>query len=109
MFSATLLSTLLLAIVVAANPVPTLESHVKLSLSRHLNVTGVLNILKHDQARARHLVDRATGQLDLQSAATGMPITNNAVTYTAAVGVGNPTTTCTFSDLKTLATLNHSR
>ncbi|KAF8330509.1 aspartic peptidase domain-containing protein [Amanita rubescens] len=93
MFSKTLLSTLLLAIVVAANPVPTLESHVKLSLSRHLNVTGVLNILKHDQARARHLVAKATGQLDLQSTATSEPITNDAVIYAAAVGVGNPTTT----------------
>ncbi|SRR6266576_1567821 len=109
MFSKTLQSTLLLAIVVAANPVPTLDSHVKLSLSRHLNVTGVLNILKHDQARARHLVAKATGQLDLQSAATSVPITNDAVIYAAAVAVGNPATTCTFNDPQTSAVLNHSR
>lgn len=100
MFFKTLLSTLLLAIAVVANPVSTLESYVKLSISRHLNTTGV-NILKHDQTRVRHLVAGATGQLDLRSAVAGEPVNNSAAIYTASVGVGSPATTCTLSDLPT--------
>jgi hypothetical protein len=107
MFSKTLLSTLLLSIAVAANLVPTLEPYVKLSLSRYLNSTGVFNILKHDQARARHLVARATGKHHLQSAVVGEPVSNDAGAgaYMASVRVGSPATTCTLSDLPTLSVL----
>ena len=105
MFSKTLLSSLLLAIAVAANPVPALEPYVKLPLSRHVNTTGVVNVLKHDQARARHLVARATGQLDFRFAVVGEPVSNDAAVYPASVGVGSPATTCTLSDLPTLSVL----
>ena len=84
MFPKALLNTFLLALLVAANPVPTL---VKLPLTRRLNNATALNILKHDQARARSLLTR-----DVIS----QPLTNNAVHYTADVGIGSPATTCMF-------------
>jgi cathepsin E len=84
MFPKALLSTLLLALVVAANPVPSL---IKLPLTRRLNSNNAtaLNIVKRDQARARSLVTRAV---------INSPITNIAVHYTADVGIGSPPTTC---------------
>lgn len=107
MFSKTLLSSLLLAIAVAANPVPSLEPYVKLSLSRYLNTTGVFNVLKHDQARARHLVARGTAQYHPRSAVVSEPISNDpgAGAYMASVGVGSPATICTLSDLPTSSIL----
>src|SRR6266550_3581534 len=84
MFPKALLNTFLLALLVAANPVPTL---VKLPLTRRLNSNNAtaLNILKRDQARARSLVTR-----DVYNQA----LTDNAVHYTADVGIGTPPTTC---------------
>ncbi|KAF8330517.1 aspartic peptidase A1 [Amanita rubescens] len=81
MFPKALLSTLLLALVVAANPVPSL---VKLPLTRRFNSdnAAAFNIVKRDQARARSLVTRAS-----------VPVTNNAVHYIAAVEIGSPPTT----------------
>ena len=73
-----LLNTLLLALVVAANPVPSL---VKLPLTRRFNSANgtALNLLKRDQARVRSLVTRSV---------INEPITDNAVHYTASVEVG---------------------
>ncbi|KAF8330516.1 acid protease [Amanita rubescens] len=83
MFPKTLLSTLLLALVVAANPVPSL---VKLPLTRRLNSdnAAALNILKRDQARARSLVTRSV---------YNEALTNNVMNYTASVEIGAGTYT----------------
>ena len=78
MFPKALLNALLLALVVTANPVPSL---VKLPLTRRFNSANgaALNLLKRDQARACSLVTRAV---------VDQAITDNAIHYTASVGVG---------------------
>ena len=78
-----LLNTLLLALILAANPAFAL---VKTALTRHHSHINGPDILKHDQARARSFV---TGS------SVNQPITNNVVHYTADVGIGTPPTTCT--------------
>jgi hypothetical protein len=96
MFPTTLLTTLLLALSVAANPVLVNRSPVTLPLSRRVNLTSVHNLLRHDQARAKALKARAAAK------ATGLhtlavinePVDNQAVTYIASVGIGSPPTTC---------------
>ncbi|KIL59248.1 hypothetical protein M378DRAFT_14952 [Amanita muscaria Koide BX008] len=91
MFSKTLLSTLLLALAVAANPIVTpREPYAKLQLSRQLNTTGVYNVLQHDQARAAHLAAKASAKQT--RAIYNEPVTNEVVTYMANVGVGTPPT-----------------
>lgn len=96
MFSKTLLSTLLLALVVVANPVPAQEHRVTLPLSKHINTTAIRDVLKHDQARARHLKGRTAQKFHPLSLGSE-PVTNTAVTYIASVGVGSPPTTCKWS------------
>jgi len=76
MFPKTLLSTLLLALVVTANPVPSL---IKLPLTRRLNSDNAFNVLKRDQARARSLITRSVYDEAL---------TNNVMNYTASVEIG---------------------
>ncbi|KIL59258.1 hypothetical protein M378DRAFT_14958 [Amanita muscaria Koide BX008] len=90
MFSKTLLSTLLLALAVAANPVATRGPYTKLQLSRQLNTTGVYNVLQHDQARAAHLVAKASGKQT--RAVYNEPITNVVFYYIATIGIGTPPT-----------------
>ncbi|KAM6493211.1 aspartic peptidase A1 [Amanita muscaria] len=90
MFSKTLLSTLLLALAVAANPIVSREPYAKLQLSRQLNTTGVYNVLQHDQARAAHLAAKASAKKT--RAVYNEPVTNEVVTYMANVGVGTPPT-----------------
>ncbi|KIL59267.1 hypothetical protein M378DRAFT_1015803 [Amanita muscaria Koide BX008] len=90
MFSKTLLSTLLLALAVAANPVAPREPYTKLQLSRQLNTTGVYNVLQHDQARAAHLVAKASGKQT--RAVYNDPITNVMFYYICNIGIGIPPT-----------------
>lgn len=53
--------------------------------------------MKHDQARARNLVNRANAKIDGLSpdAVVSVPAENQAVSYVVNVGVGSPATTCT--------------
>ncbi|KIL59256.1 hypothetical protein M378DRAFT_27097 [Amanita muscaria Koide BX008] len=90
MFSKTLLSTLFLALAVAANLVAPREPHTKLQLSRHLNTTGVYNVLQHDQARAAHLVAKASAKQT--RAIYNNPVTNEVVAYICNIGIGTPPT-----------------
>ncbi|KAK2465527.1 hypothetical protein APHAL10511_002419 [Amanita phalloides] len=90
MFSKTFQSIIILALAIAANGAAINTAPTKLTLSRHFNMTGTQNILQLDQARARDLKNRATAK-NTVSAATE-PITNQAVIYTASVGVGSPPT-----------------
>jgi cathepsin E len=100
MFPTTLLTALLLAISVAANPIVQVRhSPVNLPLSRHVNTTSVHNLVRHDVNRAKALKARgkalAGGKLTFEEAATvNQPVDNQAVTYIASVGVGSPATTC---------------
>ncbi|KIL65642.1 hypothetical protein M378DRAFT_521201 [Amanita muscaria Koide BX008] len=82
------LSTLLLAFAVSANPFVPRDAPAKLSISRYLKTTGVYNVLKQDQARARHLAFRIL----LGEEIVNEPATNVAFVYVASVGVGKPPT-----------------
>ena len=98
MFPTTLLTTLLLALSVAANPVLVNRSPVTLPLSRRVNLTSIHNLVRHDQARAKALRARATVKstgLPLHSdAVINEPVDNQAVSYIASIGIGSPPTTC---------------
>ena len=94
-----MLTTLLLAIAVAANSVIVEKSLMTLPISKSVNITNVQNLLQHDQIRAKAL--RAKGE----ARATGNPLNSDDVIssqidnlkgihYVAAIGVGSPATTC---------------
>ena len=96
-----LLTTLLLAMAVFADPILVERSLVTLPLSKHINTTNAQNgnLLRHGQSRAKAL--KAKGE----AKAAGIPLssdsivgnsqaTNEAVSYIAAVGIGSPAKTC---------------
>ena len=93
MFPTTLLTTLFFALSVAASPVLVNRSLVTLPLTRLVNLTSLHDLVLHDQARAKALIAKVIAK------ATGLPlhnepVVNQAVSYTASVGVGSPPTTC---------------
>lgn len=100
MFPTTLVTTLLLALSVAATPlVQVRNSHITLPLSRRVNTTSIHNLLAHDIRRVQAMKARAKaalgGELTFEEAAiVNEPLDNQAVTYIASVGVGSPPTTC---------------
>lgn len=97
MFSASLLSTLLLALAVSANPVALHDAKVTLPLARRLNTTSIHNLVRHDQNRAKALRARAEAKTSgsfVSDAIINESVDNQAVTYIAEVGVGSPATTC---------------
>lgn len=98
MFSTSLLTTLVLALTVAANPTLLPRSPVSLPLSRHVNATRMVNLVKHDVARAAALrargLARASGQFNVDASTVNEPVEDQAVTYVATIGVGNPPTDC---------------
>jgi len=96
MFSASLLTTLILALTVAANPVLLPRSPVTLPLSKRVNATNMVNLVKHDVARAAALrargLAKANGQFSFDASTVNEPVENQAVTYVANIGVGSPPT-----------------
>lgn len=95
--TASLLTTLLLALSIAATPVEVRTPHVTLPFAKRVNTSGgAIKLVEHDQARATALKERGAaiqnGKLDRR--ATSIAVTNEAVSYIAAVGVGSPATTC---------------
>lgn len=98
MFPTTLLTTLLLALSVAANPIVQVrDSRITLPLSRRVNTTSVHNLLQHDLNRVKAFKARAKaiqgGELTFdEEAIVNEPVDNQAVTYIATVGVGSPAT-----------------
>jgi hypothetical protein len=87
-----LLTTLLLALSIAASPVEIHDSPITLSIARSLNTSGgTINLLQHDQSRAAAL--KAVGKDTLGRRTGSIPVTNVAVCYIASVGIGNPATT----------------
>ena len=104
MFPTSLLSTLLLALAVAANPVVVRDSPITLPFSRKIDLTGAQTLYEHDLARAtylksRHLSDHAKRQ--------STSAENSGVSYIASVDVGSPATTCE-SSMKRFVTLSDS-
>ena len=94
MFPTTLLTTLLFTLSVAASPALLDKSPVTLPLSRRLNLTSVHNLVRHDQARAKGLIASVIAKVTGGLPHHNEPIYNQAVSYTASVGVGSPPTTC---------------
>jgi len=98
MFPTPLLTALLLAFSVAANPVVINRSPVTLPISRRVNLTSVHNLVRHDQARAKALkakgAAKAAGVSFHNDAVISSPADNQAVFYVATVGVGIPPTNC---------------
>jgi len=98
MFPTALLTTLLLASSVAANPVVINRSPVTLPISRRVNFTSIHNLVRHDQARAKALKAKgsakAAGVSFHNDAVISSPADNQAVVYIATVGVGIPPTNC---------------
>jgi hypothetical protein len=90
--AASLLTTLLLALSIAASPVEIRNSPITLPVARRLNTSGgTINLLQHDQARAAAL--KNVGESTLSRRTGSITVTNDAVSYIAAVGVGSPATT----------------
>ncbi len=85
MFPEALLNTLLLALVLAANPA---SAAFNMPLTKHINTVNAQDILARDQARASYL---ATGKRK----SFPQVVDNQATHYTAEVGVGTPPTNCT--------------
>ena len=102
MFPTTLLTTLLLALSVAANPVQLDRPLITLPISRRLNLTSVHNLVRHDQARAKALKLRGSNIAGNSRAVINEQVDNQAVTYVANVGVGSPATTCELTFLTSL-------
>jgi hypothetical protein len=95
-----LLTTLLLALSIAASPVEIHDSPITLSIARRLNTSGgTINLLQHDQSRAATL--KSVGRDTLGHRSGSIPVTNTAVDYIASVSIGNPATTCGFNNEKT--------
>jgi cathepsin E len=103
MVPTTLLTTLLLAFVIAAEPIIRAESFGKLPITRRVNSATGSNIVRQDQQRAETLKSKgdaiANGDIEaLQSLAvsnaTSSPVENQVVFYIASVGVGSPATQC---------------
>ncbi|KAF8902546.1 aspartic protease [Gymnopilus junonius] len=94
MFPKTLLTTLLLALSVAANPVLVDRAPVSVSFSRRVNATSVQHLVRHDQARAKYLKQKGAAKAaGLEDAVINFPVENQAVSYIASIGVGSPATT----------------
>ena len=99
MFSTSLLSTILFALAVAANPIIVERPPVTLALSRKVNVTSIHHLLRHDQNRAKALLALGRAKEEgifLEDAVVNEQVDNQAVSYIASVGVGSPPTICTF-------------
>jgi cathepsin E len=100
MVFASLLTTVLLALAVAADPIPVKKSLVTLPISRRINMMNGVRILEHDQLRAKALMDK--GQGEARAVAAGAPLSkhvssqaeNQAISYVASIGVGSPATQC---------------
>lgn len=95
--TAALTSLLLLSLSVEAKPVVIRDSLISLPFAKSVNVTSFPHLLKQDQARAKALRARAEAKLSgvqlSEDAVVSLSVENQAVVYTASVGVGSPATT----------------
>ncbi|KAH9486087.1 Polyporopepsin [Psilocybe cubensis] len=90
------LITILVAELVTGNPILINRSLINLPISRRANITGGLDLLKHDRARARYMKAKTIARVYGNSFHTldviGEPVENDEVEYIATVGVGSPPT-----------------
>jgi hypothetical protein len=91
--------SLLFAVGIAANSVVIRQGPVSLPLARHINATGLNDLVQKDRARAKNLI--AHGQAKAAGAhgpgtvvGVGVGVTNAGIMYEARVGVGKPITYC---------------
>jgi cathepsin E len=96
MVAASLLSTLLFALAVVAQPAKPTTSQVKLGFSKRIISTGTgpINLVEQDRLRANYLKAGNPQALQGRSAVLSSPADNRAVSYIATVGVGSPPTNC---------------
>ena len=93
MVAATSLTTLLLVLVVTANPITNREeSFVRLPITRRVKAGTVNNIVQQDQLRAMTLKGKA--EAILSDVEVSSQVENQVVSYIASVGVGSPATQC---------------
>ncbi|KAF8346650.1 aspartic peptidase A1 [Amanita rubescens] len=89
------ISAVLLAIVAVGNSAVVANKPLaKTPLSGHVNITGIHNIVERDQARARMILARASGNRQEKA---NEPLSNELIVYVATIGVGTPPT---FYDLE---------
>ena len=95
--TASLSSFLFLALSVAASPVVVRNTLVSLPFARQFNITGALDVVQKDQARAKDLLSisqaKQSGTINA-GAVVGVGVTDVGVVYQASVGVGSPPTDC---------------
>ncbi|KAG2141894.1 aspartic proteinase [Suillus clintonianus] len=94
--AASLLTTLLLALSIAASPVEVRNSPITLPIARKLNVpNGTINLLQRDKARVAAIKGRSFDTLNRRAASDSVPMTvdDTVWAYVAQVGVGSPATT----------------
>lgn len=97
LLTASFASIVLTALNVVASPTHAVrDSLVTLPFAKFVNVTSPAHLIRHGQARARFLRDKAQAkQQGLSSdAVVSAPAENEAVSYVANVAVGSPATTC---------------
>ena len=96
MFPAARLASLAsFALAVCASPIVTIQDNgISVLLVKRVNVTSGHAILANDRARAVRLRSRGSTSRAQARAEGSVPVTNEAVIYTAAVAVGSPPTTC---------------
>lgn len=96
MFSSqSFVALLTLALTVAATPVVVRDTPVTLPFAKHINATGVANILQRDQARAKFLKARGHAS-PFNEDASSFPVTNTAVSYVASVSTQRPVCNCAY-------------
>ena len=99
MFAPSLLSTLLLALAVAATPIAPVitvrNGPVSLPISRRLNEEGARNLYQNDLKHTNALVKRGSSQANANvSGPVSTPAEGRPIWYLASVGVGTPPTQC---------------
>ncbi|KAI0793759.1 aspartic peptidase A1 [Fomes fomentarius] len=92
-----LLLALTLAVVASATPVVQVrDNFVRLPIAKKFNLTGSSTVLARDQLRVKRLLNKANARLSgnplSSDAVISVPADNQAVSYIASVGVGNPAT-----------------
>ncbi|THH13076.1 hypothetical protein EW146_g7101 [Bondarzewia mesenterica] len=90
---------LVLILTVTGKPVVIRDSLISLPIAKTVNGTSARHLLKQDQARAKALRAHAEAKLSgahrSKNSTTSVPVENQAVIYTASVGIGSPATTYT--------------
>ncbi|KAI0046628.1 aspartic protease [Auriscalpium vulgare] len=92
----------ILALSVVATPIVIRDSLVTLPFAKQLNISGALDLILKDQARAHALRVHADAKANARllgialnsPAVTGVGVTNQVTVYVASVAVGSPATSC---------------